>query len=415
MDIKQAVIWCGGIGERLKPITEIIPKPMVDINGKPFLEILINQLKEQGITEIILCTGYKKEIIEDYFKDGSKLGINIKYSRGLTEWEQAKRLWEARNLIEDYFLLLYADNYVPSFDLKKSVEFYSEKKKILSFVIFSKSEKNNLKIDENNLVTIYDKTRAAEELKYVELGYMVVDKKRIFEFIDDSNVSFQETIKKLVEKNEIAGLETKYKYQSISDIDRLKKTREYFSPKKILLIDRDGTINKKPHKGEYILKKEDFEFIEDSIIALKHLSDFGFKFIIITNQPAISKGLVTKEDVERLHEFMANKLRADGINFLDIFYCPHDINEGCYCRKPNPGMIIDACNKYLINPKNTYLIGDDERDCLAAVRAGCGSILIGKDYDLSLNVKYHNKYVNPDYSSEKLLDILECIIKKFNY
>lgn len=414
MDIKQAVIWCGGIGERLKPITEIIPKPMVDINDKPFLEILINQLKEQGITEVILCTGYKKEIIEDYFKDGSQLGVKIKYSRGLTEWEQAKRLWEARDLIDDYFLLLYADNYVPSFDLKKSVEFYLEKNKIVSFVVFSKPTKNNLKIGDDGIITVYDKTRIAEGLKYVELGYMIVDKKRVFEFIDGSNISFQETMKKLVEKQEIAGLETKHQYQSISDIDRLKKTREYFSPKKILLIDRDGTINKKPPRGEYILKKEDFEFIEDSMTTLKQLSDNGFKFIILTNQPAVSRGLITKEELDNLHFYTINKLKTENINILDIFYCPHDINEGCYCRKPNPGMIIDACNKYFINPKDTYFIGDDERDCLAAVRAGCGSILIGKDYDLSLNVKYHNVYVSPDYSSEKLSDILEYITKKFD-
>jgi histidinol-phosphate phosphatase family protein len=415
MYIKQAVILCGGMGERLRPITEIIPKPMVDINDKPFLEVLINQLKEQGINEFILCTGYKKEIIEDYFKDGSKFGVKIKYSRGETEWEQAKRLWEARDLIDDFFLLLYADNYVPSFDLKKSMDFYLEKSKIISLVIFSKLEKNNLKLDENNLIIVYDKTRMSEGLKYVELGYMIVDKKKIFEFIDNSNVSFQETMKKLVEKKEIAGLETKYKYQSISDLDRLKKTREYFSKKKILLIDRDGVINKKASKGEYILKEKDFIFIEDSVMSMKELSKKGFSFIIITNQPSISKGLSSKEDLEKLHEFMVNKLRTEGINIIDIFYCPHNVDDECYCRKPKPGLIIDACNKYLINPKDTYFIGDDERDCLAAVRAGCGSILIGKDYDLSLNVKYHNVYVNPDFSSTKLSEILECIIKKFSY
>lgn len=411
MNIKQAVIWCGGIGERLRPITDNIPKPMVDVNGKPFLEYIINQLKEQGITKFVLCTGYKKDIIEDYFRDGSKLGVKIEYSRGEVEWEQAKRLWEAKDLIDDYFLLLYADNYVPNFDLKKSVSFYLEKNKILSFIVFSKPAKNNLKIGNDDIITVYDKTRTEEGLNYVELGYMIVNKKKVFELIDGSNVSFQETIKKLVEKKEIAGLKTKYQYKSISDIDRLDKTREYFSDKKILLIDRDGVINKKAPRGEYILKEKDFEFIEDSIEAMKILSEKGFKFIIITNQPAISKGIISEEELQKINEFLLKKLKEKNIEILDLFYCPHDVKDNCECRKPNPGMIIEACNKYLINPKDIFFIGDDERDCLAAARAGCKSILIGNDYDLNLNVKYSNIYFEPDFSSEKFSGALKFIIR----
>ncbi|MBS3075838.1 NTP transferase domain-containing protein [Candidatus Pacearchaeota archaeon] len=121
MEIKQAVIFCGGVGEKLRPLTDNIPKPMVDVNEKPFLEHLINQLKEQRISEIILLTGYKKEIIEDYFGNRQNFGIGIKYSRGPVEWLTAKLLWEAKNLIDDNFLLLYADNYLP-FNLKEGIE-----------------------------------------------------------------------------------------------------------------------------------------------------------------------------------------------------------------------------------------------------------------------------------------------------
>jgi len=412
--IKQALIFCGGCGERLRPITDTIPKPMVGVNGKPFLEHLINQLKSQGISEFILCTGYKKEVIEDYFGDGAKFGVEIKYSRGPLEWEQAKRLWEAKGLLDDYFLMLYADNYVPAFNLNDAINFYSDKGKALSLVIFSKLEKNNLKIDENNLITVYDKTRTEVGLNYVELGYMIANKEKIFEETDGANVSLQETIKKLVAKKEIAGLVTRHKYQSISDIERLNKTKEYFSPKKILLIDRDGVINQKAPRGEYILKLEELKLIEESITAMKRLSEEGFQYVLVTNQPAISKGIITDREFNELQNYLVEKLKERGVNILDIFYCPHKVEDNCECRKPKPKMLIDACNKYLIDPEKTIYIGDDERDCLAAKRAGCKSVLIGKDYDLELNRKYHNTYVEPDYSANNLLDSLDYIREQFN-
>ena len=412
IEVKQAVIFCGGRGERLRPITDTIPKPMVDVNGKPFLEHLINQLKTQGISEFILCAGYKKEVIEDYFGDGAKFGVKIKYSRGPLEWEQAKRLWEAKDLIDDYFLMLYADNYVPAFNLNNATEFYFSKGKALSLVIFSKTEKNNLKIDENNLITVYDKTRTEVGLNYVELGYMIANKEKVFEEIDGTNVSFQEIIKKLVAKKEVAGLITRFKYQSISDIERLNKTKEYFMLKKILLIDRDGVINQKAPRGEYILKTEELKLIEDSIVAMKQLSEEGFQYILITNQPAISKGMITDREFNELQNHLIGNLKEKGINILDTFYCPHKIEDNCKCRKPEPQMLIDACNKYQINPANTVYVGDDERDCLAAKRAGCKSVLIGNDYDLELNRKYHNTYVEPDYSANSLLESLDYIRRR---
>jgi len=412
MEIQQAVIFCGGVGERLRPITNNIPKPMVDVNGKPFLEHLINQIREQGISKIVLLTGYKREVIENYFGDGSEFGVNITYSRGPMEWLTAKRLWEARDLVEDNFLLMYADNYVP-FNLKKSVKFHLDKKKILSFIVFSKPEKNNLRIDRDNIITLYDENRQAEDLKYVELGYMIISKKGVLEVMKDENISFSGIIKRLVEKKEVAGFETKYKYHSISDLERLEKMKQYLINKKIILIDRDGVINEKAPKGEYILKKEDLIFIEDSMEAMEKLSKEGFSFIIITNQPAIANGLMNKNELDVMHNYLLEQLRKRKIKVLEIFHCPHDIHEGCECRKPNPGMIIEACNKYLIIPNKTIFIGDDERDCLSASRAEVKSILIGDHYDLSLNQKYHNTYVEPDFSCKNLSESLNFIIKFF--
>ena len=109
--LKQAVILCGGLGTRLKPLTDNLPKPMVLVNGKPYLYYLLQQLADQGITEFLLLTGYLGDQISDYFGDGRLWNWNISYSAGPTEWDTGRRIWEARKLFDPQFLLLYSDNF----------------------------------------------------------------------------------------------------------------------------------------------------------------------------------------------------------------------------------------------------------------------------------------------------------------
>ena len=107
----QAVILCGGLGTRLQPYVTNLPKPMINCNGKPFLWYLLQQLYDQGVDQFILLTGYLAEKIEDYFNDGSAWGWKIQYSKGPIEWDTGKRIWEARTQLDDFFLLLYSDNF----------------------------------------------------------------------------------------------------------------------------------------------------------------------------------------------------------------------------------------------------------------------------------------------------------------
>ena len=110
---RQAVIFCGGLGTRLKPFTINNPKPMIMCNEKPFIWHLMNQLSEQGISKFVLLTGYLADKIENYFGNGKKFGWDISYSFGPVKWDTGKRLWEAQDLIDECFILLYSDNFSP--------------------------------------------------------------------------------------------------------------------------------------------------------------------------------------------------------------------------------------------------------------------------------------------------------------
>ena len=144
-------------------------------------------------------------------------------------------------------------------------------------------------------------------------------------------------------------------------------------PFKTIFIDRDGVINKEKN---YLYKIEDFEFINGVFQACLHFNKLGYKIIIVTNQSGISRGYYSIQDFERLNAWMLSEFNKNHVDILDVFYCPHTPSEKCKCRKPKPGMLISAKNKYNINLKNSWMIGDSERDISAASLAGITNTIL---------------------------------------
>ena len=370
----QAAILCGGLGTRMRPYTEKMPKPMVTCNGKPFLWYLIQQLQEQGIRRFVLLTGYLSKKIEDYFEDGSRWGVEIQYSQGPVEWDTGRRLWEAKSILEAQFLLLYSDNFVP-FPLQKVLERHIQNKSSLSLMISQKSP-GNISVDENGLVLRYDRARTEKGCNYVEIGYMVVERDRTFEFYEQPNCNFSSILASMAERGELGAWIQQDAYHSISDPERWKKAEEYLKPKKILLIDRDGVINRKAPRGEYICTWEEFEWLPDTLSAMKELAREGFQFIVITNQAGIARQMIDPTQVDRIHRNMTVELEKEGVVIQDVYICPHHWNEGCFCRKPQPGMLFQASRDHLFRLDQTVFVGDDPRDEETARNAGCASILV---------------------------------------
>lgn len=143
---------------------------------------------------------------------------------------------------------------------------------------------------------------------------------------------------------------------------------------KALFLDRDGTIN--VDKG-YVFKKEDFEFLPGIFELIRKYVTQGYLIFIITNQSGIARGLYTENDYLHLTEWMKEEFRKKGIPVEKVYYCPHlpEITGPCDCRKPNPGMIVQAIKEYNIDAKNSVLIGDKKRDIEAGLNAGIGKNL----------------------------------------
>ena len=147
---------------------------------------------------------------------------------------------------------------------------------------------------------------------------------------------------------------------------------------KTIFLDRDGVINK---EVGYLFRISDFEFIEGVFDACLYFHHLGYKIIIISNQSGIARGYYNENDYQKLTEWMLNQFNNNGIKILDTFYCPHGPEENCECRKPKPGMFIEAKDKYNIRMKDSWMIGDKETDIKAANLAGItNTILVRSGY-----------------------------------
>lgn len=393
--VTQAVILAGGEGKRLQPFTLKNPKPMIPVNGKPFLEHLIGLLRDNGIKEIIILTGYLGGKIRNYFGDGSKFSMKIKYSytpflneKG-EENQSGLRLKNAQNFLDDFFLLLYCDNFWP-LNLKKLIEFFKQHPSSVLTTVYSNKDnftRNNIFVDEDGYVTKYDKERKEEGLNGVDIGFFIVNKKAL-NLLPKVNSQFEtEVLPDLIKKRKLSAFLTDQRYYSIGDSDRVKTTSKFLAPKKVIFLDRDGVINKRPSKADYVKQWQEFEFLPHSIEAIKLLSQNGYKVYIISNQPGIARGALSLENLAQIHRKMVHQIKASGGKIEDFYYCPHNWDEGCSCRKPKPGLLYKASYDHFIDLTKTIFIGDDERDIEAGKATGCKTILVSKKNSLIKIVK----------------------------
>ncbi len=238
-NIKQAVILAGGKGVRLRPLTDELPKPLVPANGIPFLDYLINSIFESGLRHIVLLLGYKSEKFISYYDKHVNGKRKIEYSIGKVEDATGRRLINAYDLLDENFLLLYADNYWP-IERDKMVRVYKEKKAKVMVTIFSNKygtgeygKANNIEVAGDGFVKRYDKNRTSENLNGVDIGFFVVSKD-VLDPKRAGNISFEEDmLPEFIACRQLAAYVTDTQYYSITDINTLKRFENYVTQNNI--------------------------------------------------------------------------------------------------------------------------------------------------------------------------------------
>jgi D-glycero-D-manno-heptose 1,7-bisphosphate phosphatase len=141
-----------------------------------------------------------------------------------------------------------------------------------------------------------------------------------------------------------------------------------------IFLDRDGVINR--NRSDYVKAWSEFEFLPGSLTALRRLADLEWPIVVITNQSAIGQGLISRAQVDEIHRQLVSAVIEAGGRIDAVLYCPHRADEGCTCRKPQPGLLLQAAEHLAIDLPRSLLIGDAESDGLAAETAGCRFVLV---------------------------------------
>jgi NDP-sugar pyrophosphorylase family protein len=232
---EQAVVFAGGRGERLRPLTDSIPKPMAPVMGRPFLDYLLKSLTNAGIKRILILVGYRAEKIMAYYGNLLQDGTPVEYSIGSEEDQTGRRLLNAYSKLEDRFLLLYGDNYWQP-PLRDMMNNYESLDLPVTTTIFSNKTGtgeygfgNNVYVALDKKVQAYDKTRKDKNLNGVDIGFFLVDKS-VINPKEQGNISFEETIlTRLVMDGSVGAFLTDEQYYYITSIESLHKFEEVAS------------------------------------------------------------------------------------------------------------------------------------------------------------------------------------------
>ncbi len=370
---RQAVILSGGFGTRLSHVVSDVPKPMAPIKNIPFLDYIVKTLKQQGFDNFVFLTGYKSEFIEDYFKNLE----NTVFVKEETALGTGGAILNAYKYLKDSFFVVNGDTF---FDIDYSVleEFGSDKPVSIALRYTNNIERYGfVDIDDNfSIKSFVEKGKLPDDKidGYINGGIYYIQKSALKPFADKFNgefISFETQIfPELLKNNELYGIpvggcfidigipEDYYRAQDLIPLWILKES------KPALFVDKDGTIienTEYPHG-------RNFNILEPTIEMVKAYAEKNYHIIMVTNQAGIAKGKFTFEEMKEGFEGIKEVYKSKGITFDDIEFCPYHkdgiIKEYSYdtiLRKPNPGMILTACEKLKIDLKHSVMLGDNPK------------------------------------------------------
>lgn len=396
----------GGKGTRIASVKSDVPKPMIPICGKPILEWQIENLKACGLTDITLVVGYLGNVIQEYFGDGKRLGVTIKYFVEDAPLGTAGALFKMPELTDDF--LLMCGDVILDVDFNRFIEFHKKNNAWASLM----AHPNGHPYDSSLLVTeilppqvpggnpvdthrvikwmnkedkrLYYKNRVNAGIEIISPELLIETKKHFVprhpETPDKIDLD-RDVLKPNIGSGRIYAYDTPEYIKDMGTPDRFYeveediksgkvKARNLKNKQKAVFLDRDGTINK--YVG-FLTKPEQFELIPGVAEAIKKINKSGYLAIVVTNQPVIARGDCTWEELQEIHNKMETELGKGGAFVDAIYICPHHKDKGfagerpeykfdCECRKPKPGLLLQAAKDFNIDLSQSIMIGDSDTD-----------------------------------------------------
>ena len=395
--MNQAVIFCGGFGKRLGIKTKKIPKPLLKINGTPFIENIIFQYSRLGVKKILLLCSYKHKLFFDQYHKKKLFNCMLTCFNEGKPLGTAGALRKAINKLDSNFFLSNGDTLV-NFNPLLLKEQICKKPLITLAGIKSKnngSRYGGLKFDKNNNVKFIN-----TKSEYINSGYYYINKKLIHK-IKINNFSFEKDVLAKLRKNYIKGIILNKAHNYFLDIGTPKdlasseKFLKKFNLKPAIFLDRDGIINE--DKG-YVHKYKDISFINNIKKTIRLLNNNNYYVFVVSNQSGIGRGYYTSKIVDNLHDKINKNLISNHAYIDEFVYASyHKLSKKKFSlkekkmRKPNTGMIDYLTKKWSVNKSKSIVIGDQESDKNLAINSNIKYLIVTKQIDL---VKILQKKLN---------------------
>jgi D,D-heptose 1,7-bisphosphate phosphatase len=392
---RRVAILCGGLGTRLGDLTARTPKPLLPVAGLPFLEILLGEIGRQGFERVTLLAGFEGGQIAELAKRSAaakRFGLAIDVVVEAEPLGTAGALVAARHVLDEDLLLINGDTWF-DIHLLTLCRFASTRHPdaLVTMALRRADDSSRYgmaKLSGERIVD-FDDSRVQSSSGGVVNGGIYLLRREALDRMEGKRSLETDVLPDLARRGEIAGqvfdsffidigVPSAYEAAQVEIPARLTKPAAF--------LDRDGVLNR--DRG-YVGSKDRFEWQPGAHSAVRRLNEAGYYVFLITNQAGVAHGYYGESDVQELHRWVRQELRAEGAHLDDVRYCPHhpegsrpEYKKVSPWRKPQPGMILDLLKSWPVDLERSFVVGDKETDMEAARRAGvAGHLYSGGDLD----------------------------------
>lgn len=429
----QVVVLMGGLGTRLG--LKDRPKAMADIQGLPFFEYQLRLLRRWGFFKFLFLVGYQADCIEDYFGNGSKWQVDIRYSYdGPEQLGTGGALKNAEEKLEEEFLLLYGDSFM-DIDYQETVyRYYMERSAGKSGIMTilrneDRYDKSNVVYQEGKLL-LYDKVNTNDRMQFIDYGVSMLSRSILTGVEKNRKFDLAELLTGLSKEGRLAAQVVTKRFYEIGNPSSMQEfcayaRKRFYEKTGAVFFDRDGVINELSYNDDIEqldspFSVKEFVYRPGAVEALLSIQNKGYYIFIVTNQPAAAKGKTSLTRLYDLNTWMVQDLQKKGVFLEFINMCPHHpsgdkgsrypfLIRECGCRKPEPGLITDLMRVYNIDPDNSYMVGDSHTDVIAGTKAGIQTVLVGT---LKCDACQRLQGNHPDFIIKDMAELEQIIVKR---
>ncbi len=386
---EQCVILVGGLGTRLGALTADMPKPLLAVAGRPFLDYLLLEAARFGFKRVLLLAGYRADQVA-YYLAGSDIAERLRLQIDLLVEEKPAgtggALWQARELLDKHFYLLNGDSWF-NFNWLSLVTVEGSDRAVATLGLRHVEDAARygvVETDDSVVRRFRDRPEQAGPGD-VNAGVYLVSREIVAALQPQCSLE-RDVLPVLAEAGQLRALRVSGGFIDIGipeDLSRAQTLLPDWRTRPAAFLDRDGTLNEDRH---YVHRIADFHWLPGAVEAIRLLNDAGFYVFVVTNQAGVAHGFYREEDVELLHAWIQGELRNRGAHIDDFRYCAFhpeatvEAYRGEHAwRKPGRGMLRDLIAHWPVDLAGSFMAGDKDIDVAAGQAVGIASLKIGPE------------------------------------